>query len=650
MSAGPCRSGRRRLLGSAMVLAALAVLGPASASAALPDGRGWEMISPIDKNGGGITPAGSIAGGGVLQASADGNSVTYSSAASFGAGAQSAPAGSQYLSTRGVGGWSTENITVPMISGSYGPTPNGVPYQLFSTDLIRGLLLNGLHCRADEAACPIANPPLAGTDAPSGYQNYYLREEGSGFEALVGDADVDDLPYGPAEFDIAFAGSASDLRHIVVSTCSALTPDATEAALGGGCDPAKPNLYEWSAAGGLDLVNLVPGAVLGAQSSAVSVDGSRVYWRNLNDSNLYLRQGASIAQVDADAGGGGTFQMATPDGGTAFFLKAGHLWAYDASGDSAADLTPAGGVVGMLGASDDGGSAYYANGAGVFLWHEGSTVKVAEDPEAAEPSNYPPTTGTSRVSAEGDQLVFVSRAQLTAYNNDNNKTGEPEAEVYLYEAAAERLRCISCRPNGLRPGASSSIPGSLANGTGPSATNAYKPRVLSADGRHVFFDSDDPLVSADTNREADVYQWEDQGHGGCTKPAGCVALISSGRSEGGAFFVDASSDGSDVFFVTDGSLVPDDPGSFDIYDARVGGAFEEELEEIPCFGDACQSLPSEPVDPGLGTLIPGPGNPRITYVKRHRREPNHCRHKRKGKCHKNGKKRKGGKQKKGGRR
>ena len=54
------------------------------------------------------------------------------------------------------------------------PTPDGVPYQLFSTDLSRGLLLNGTHCRAEEGLCPISNPPLPGTDAPAGYQNYYL--------------------------------------------------------------------------------------------------------------------------------------------------------------------------------------------------------------------------------------------------------------------------------------------------------------------------------------------------------------------------------------------------------------------------------------------------------------------------------------------
>ena len=165
------------------------------------------MVSPVDKNGGSVTAAGTVAGGGVLQAAADGDSVTYSSAFSFGPGAQSAPAGSQYLATRNPDGWSTENLTVPIVSGSFGPDPNGVPYQLFSTDLARGLLLNGLHCRAELGACPVANPPLAGTDAPVGYQNYYLRE-GCRLRGAARRRRRRRLQIGPAHFDLAFAGAS----------------------------------------------------------------------------------------------------------------------------------------------------------------------------------------------------------------------------------------------------------------------------------------------------------------------------------------------------------------------------------------------------------------------------------------------------------
>jgi phosphodiesterase/alkaline phosphatase D-like protein len=35
--------------------------------------------------------------------------------------------------------------------------------------------------------------------------------------------------------------------------------------------------------------------------------------------------------------------------------------------------------------------------------------------------------------------------------------------------------------------------------------------------------------------------------------------------------------------------------------------------EIACEGDACQFLPSDPVDPTLTTLLEGPGNPKVHY-------------------------------------
>jgi hypothetical protein len=623
------RSLVRRLPRAAARAGALAVLlaaFPAASASALPEGRGWELVSPVDKNGGEIAAPGELFGGGVFQAAADGSSVTYSSAASFAAAAPSAPPGSQYLSARGAGGWSTENLNVPAFSGSYGADPDGVPYQLFSGDLTRALLLNGRHCRNVEADCPVANPPLAGTDAPAGYVNYYLRQSGIGFGALLGTEDVATTELDPADFDLRLAGATPDLAHVVLETCAALTPGAAEVPLGGGCDPAKPNLYEWSG-GGLTLLNSAPGARLAAQASAISADGSRVYYVDTavaGGPQLSLRDGATAKKVDDEAGGGGVFQTASSDGAVAYFIKAGHLWRYTAAADSAADLTPAGEVLGVLGASADGSHVYYVSSTGLYRWSAAVTTRVPTGAEVpTDTSNFPPASGTARVSADGSGLVFLSSASLTGYDNTDAKTGLADTEVFLYEAGTERLRCVSCRPNGGRPIGSSTIPGAYANGELAGATASYKPRVLAADGRRIFFDSEDSLVASDVNREPDVYQWRATG-GDCVRINGCIDLISSGRSEGGARFVDASESGADAFFVTDGSLVAADPGSVDLYDARVGGGFPEPLLPIPCAGDACQDLPSEPVDPGLNTLVTGPGNPKVRYLK-YRRGPQRCR-------------------------
>jgi hypothetical protein len=583
-----------------------------SGAFALPDGRGWEMVSPPDKNGGAIQGFGRNHGGGVLQAAAQGpGEITYTSASSFGGEeAKGAPQGSQYISRRnGAAGWSTQNITTPIVSGSYGNDPNGVPYQLFSPDLARGLLLNGVHCRGEGTGCPVANPPLPGSGAPSGFQDYYLRNDEAGsFQALLSEANDGLLALSATQFNLAFAGASPDLAHVILSTCAKLTADATEVAGTEGCDPTKPNLYEWSG-GALTLVNTSPGAKLAAQGGAVSADGSRVYFSE--EGKLWLREGASAPHELAL---GGEFQTATPSGAIAFYTKSEHLFSYAAASHTATDLTPSGGVKGVLGASEDGTRVYYQDGTGLKLWHA-TTTEVAPGSQAASESDWPPTTGTARVSANGESLLFLSTEAeaLSGYDNHDANTGQPDSEVYLYNAGA--LACVSCNPTGERPIGPSTIPGAIANGKAPGSTDAYKPRVLAATANRLFFDSSDALVALDTNKASDAYQWEAQGAGSCAKPGGCLSLISSGTDSQGASFVDATESGEDAYFLTSASLVGADPGSADVYDARVGGGFPEPTPPIPCEGDACAPLPPQPEDPTVGTMIPGPGNPPLAFPK-----------------------------------
>jgi hypothetical protein len=591
----------------------------------LPDGRGWEMVSPPDKNGGAIQGPGQSFGGGVFQAAAQGGAITYSSTSSFGPGAQGSPPASQYVSRLGAGGWSTENITAPTVSGAYGIKPNGVPYQLFSTDLARALMLNGTHCRGEGTGCPVANPPLPGSGTPSGYQDYYLREdEADSFGALLSEANKGPLALTSSQFDLTLAGASPDLRHVVLSTCAKLSAEATEVPSGGGgCDPSEPNLYEWEE-DQLHLLNILPGqgegtpgARLAAQGGAVSEDGSRVYFTD--DGGLYVRDGGETLELAP----GAEFQTATPDGAVAFFTKAGDLYRYEAGGVQPDLLVPGGEVQGVLGASEDGSYLYYAgSGGALFVSHGGAPREVAS---GADPSNYPPTTGTARVSADGTRMLFLSRASLTGYDNTDQQTGEPDSEVFLYDAGANggsgALTCLSCNPTGERPLGSSTVPGAISNGSqealapGEILTDSYKPRALADGGRRVFFDTADALVGADTDNRPDVYQWEAQGEGSCARAGGCLSLISSGRGEGGASFIDASASGADALFLTDASLIGADPGSADLYDAREGGGFSEPPTPIECLGDACQSLPSAPEGPTVGTSIPGHPNPPLRLAK-----------------------------------
>jgi hypothetical protein len=463
--------------------------------------------------------------------------------------------------------------------------------------------------------CEVENPPL-GEGAPAGYRNLYLRDFATGkYTPLITTANSPALSVEPQDFELELAGASPDLRHAAISTCAALTAGAVEVPDLSGCDPAFPNLYKWSE-GALEPVNTppgggatVPGAQLAAPAGAISNDGSRVYWRGA-DANLYLRDGAQTIQVDADAGGEGEFQVASADGAIAYFTKEGHLYRFVVAAEAATDLTPSGEVQGALGASSDGSRLYYLAVSGLFLWQDGTTTKVAA---GADPSNLPAATGTARVSADANRLAFLSAASLTGYPNDGH------SEVFVYDAHANKLLCASCNPKGTAAKGPSSIPAAIAAGDGPAA---YKPRALSADGARLFFDSEDVIVSGDTDKAADVYQWQAKGSGACTRVAGCIGLVSSGRI-GASSFADASSDGTDAFFLTAASLLPGDPGSVDLYDARSGGGFPEAPTPIPCVGDACQGPPSVPEDTAPATAhFIGRGNP----VPPRARKP-HCRKK-----------------------
>ena len=528
----------------------------------LPDGRAWEMVSPVDKGGGAIAGPGRLFGGGDIQAAAAGGSLTYGSATAF-ADPVAAPPASQYLSLRGAGGWSTRNLSPASESDGYGDHPDGAPYRLFSDDLERGVVLNGSRC-AIEGSC-----------SPS----YSLWSAG----ILQG------LPTAPG---LRFEGAAPDLRHIVFG--------------------ADAGLYIWGG-GGLEQISAVSGAGLAAPIGAISADGSRVYFTAAAEGGIYLyEQGSGVSPLPESPGAETEFQAASADGSLAYFTRAGDLYRYVAATGISSPI--ASGVTGVLAVSAAGDYVYYQDAGGLQVWHEGAARQIAAGADATLPGDYPPATATARLSAGGSVLAFLSAAPIGGFDNTDAETGLPDAQVYLYDATADSLGCASCNPTGERPSGAAAIPGALVNGT----TTAYRPRALSADGRRVFFETAAALVRGDTNSALDVYQWEAMGEGSCAEATGCLALISGGRGEGGRF-LDASADGNDVFFITGDSLVAADPGSIDAYDARVGGGLTEPQPPIPCVGDACQQLPSPPEDPTAGTAVATAPNPPPHFFKEPRR-------------------------------
>ncbi len=624
---------RRYIVGLSVLLGTvLMLITMPSWSFALPDGRVYELVSPADKDGGigGVLPLGSDSFsinqfGLPLQSSLDGNKVSY-----VGEDFYQASYGDidMYLSQRGLAGWTTRNLQ-PFVPG----LTNGAKYAGFSPDLSAGIVSSSF--------------PLA-EGVPVGYANLYLAQ-GAGLQALLMSKPthrtISRFGYafmrGPGEPGIEprllFAGAntgtaaAAAYSHILFEANDALTSNAKD----GG--EYEDNLYEW-ADGELRLVNVLPGTManptgeaipdasfgvnhnddynntpLPSLSHVISADGSRILWTDENDGDLYVREDGERTTLIAT---GGEFQTASADGSRVFFIKGEHLYEYGVDGDTTSDLAPDGGVLGLVGTSEDGAYVYFvATGAlpgsgategqpNLYLSHGGqlsfiATLSLADD---ETPDLYGTNTRegdwfrtfagrTAEVSPDGQYLAFLAKEKLTGYENLDANGHRHDYEIFLYDAVTGALACPSCNVNGSPPTANTLLPAPV-NGV-------YQQRYLNDDGR-LFFSTEDPVLPEDTNGVSDVYEYE----------GGHVYLISPGMASDEAVFADASESGNDVFFTTRQQLVPADGDQIvDLYDARVGGRPEESTPP-PCSEEACHEQATGPPSIGapVSMVFSGPGN------------------------------------------
>jgi DNA-binding beta-propeller fold protein YncE len=396
--------------------------------------------------------------------------------------------------------------------------------------------------------------------------------------------------------------------------------------------------------------------------NAISANGQRIFWTSyssLGPGHLYVRIGGSET---ADVSGKGEELSGTKDkaifwgaaasGSKAIFGTGSDLYEFDV--DSRQTHLIAHKSKGVLGMSEDAGWVYLASEEAIgganaegrspvagqqnlYLYHAGAfkfiMTLAAEDVESRFAAiTLRPSQRSARVTADGGHAAFISSASPFGYDNTDLASAEPcgapsgvcDAEVYRYDATGEALACVSCNPTGQRPMGQNLLFRGLPSGRWAAAhippwlNNLYGSRALSDDGSRLYFESSDALALRDTNGHQDVYQWEADGTGSCKagEPSyvqatgGCLELVSSGQSPRDAEFVDAGPSGDDVFLATLSSLVPEDYGLVDIYDARVGGGFPSPPKPPPsCEGEACQSPPPAPEDITPSSAShQGPGN------------------------------------------
>ena len=694
----------------------------------LPDDRAWELVSPPDKNGALIEETSKV------QAASDGSGIAYQVNEPIGENISGRITTAEILSSRGPDGWRSRDISqrVALPSEGEGKRAGEEGYEsffLFSPDLSSvafepswftpladGVTERTLYTRND--ASETYTPLVSAANVPEGTSIDGRTEANAGNEQLV------------------FEAATPDLSHIVFKSGLAVTPGATPTPTR---NFGEGNLYEWSA-GRLQLIG--QGGVgagqglteVGMTAHAISSDGRWVVFRqgeNPKATGLKIHYWVWDAVEERAVPFGGVdpnFQTMSSDGSKVLFLETegpgsaeeGELYVFDPATGKQVDLTAdhldgehSAGVQNTVTASEDGSYVYFVakgvlaaggqSGAdNLYMLHEEAGVwnttyitTLSSDDETdwhvgegfVNLSNI-----SSHASPDGRYFAFMSDKSLTGYDNLDAASGQPDEEVYLYDAGSNHLVCASCNPTGARPvgvfdtystarpllidqerswtkiaglnnnhWVAGMLPAAWEKTFGWETHNAatYQTRALSDSGR-LFFDSTDALVSQDINGTADVYEYETGGVGDCAgasstfseRADGCVSLISSGKAPSESAFFDASETGDDVFFVTAAKLVPEDyDNSYDVYDAHVCSS------AAPCHtapvsppactsGDSCKAAPSPQPEifgaapsatfSGIGNVIEEPTKSVVKHksakkTKKKTKRPDRRARKRKGK-------------------
>ncbi len=636
-------------------------------ASALPDGRAWEMVSPPERHGAVIEAL--TREGGVILASEDGDALTYLTAGTITEEAlgNRTPEQQQVLALRTAAGWSSQDIATPdfTVQGvSAGSPPE---YQFFSSDLSLAVVQPWVSSTEEPPLAPgVTQKSVYLRDdrpIPPG------APERRSYEAAHANAGFLEPGFLPLESGYGFLGATPDLEHVVLSASEGLYEWSEGgklqflSELPDGAPALEPALgYRHVSANAISA----NGSRVIWSSREENGEGEHLYMRDTQTGQtiqLDAAQGAPEPQT-----GSAEFQTASSDGSRVFFTDRQRLTAESSASTEptheAADLyeceiTEEAGKLAcrlsdltvdhhtagehaavqefLLGAGDQG-STIYLVAQGVLAGNENGNDETAEagkdnlyELDSSAASGKWQTTFvarlssedgrewegatdgntsylTARVSPNGRYLAFMSAASPTGYDNVDQRSGQRDEEVYLYDSASASLRCVSCDPTGAPPvGVLDTVDsgeglgllvdnrgvwlgdwlaGNIPGWTARSIDSAlYQSRYLSNEGR-LFFNSPDDLTPQATNHKNDVYEYEPTGVGSCETTSGCVALISGGSSESESAFLEATPSGNDAFFLTAAPLSPEAEGGDNIYDARV------------CTGESsCLTGPSGPRAP-----------------------------------------------------
>jgi hypothetical protein len=182
--------------------------------------------------------------------------------------------------------------------------------------------------------------------------------------------------------------------------------------------------------------------------------------------------------------------------------------------------------------------------------------------------------GDFQITPDARFAAFATPVPKNGYDNGG------QYEIYRRDSVGN-LSCVSCNQTDARPEGDSRL--------------ASVGLSLLDDGT-LFFNSGDALVGEDLNSRQDVY---------VSKEGAAPRLISTGTGPFDSSLLGASRDGTDAFFFTKDTLVPQDENGtlVKLYDARADGGFEFLPDPVQCkASDECHGAGTEaPPEPNFPT-------------------------------------------------
>jgi len=534
----------RRAAAGCAALLAISLAGAALTAApalALPEGRHYELVSPLYKGGYGVN--------GILAVAPDGESVAFSSLGVF-AGTPGAPTLLEggYLARRGASGWSTVSQSLPA-----GIAPAPVQGD-FSATLGSAL----------EVAIP--EPNVGAKSANGGFENDVLvhRSDTPDTQANWEVAGMVLKNLDESAFQVEYRSASADLCHIVFLN-GVLLPEAIGVLdpvyeLASGCDGEQPSLRlvpvnnagtafackahdatfgRGGAYGGIEEVAEERGA--GQNSfNAIAADGHEIFFTACAENagqaphQVYVRlDGSRTLEVSRPLEASKPFEGCVANG------VPGEVPCAGAAGRASANYA---------GANEAGTQVYFTTAASLTSEDKDTRsdlymariecpgggsecevserevtemVQVSHDPNVGEAAGV---QGVVRVAPDGSRVYFVARGVLTSQPGPEGQLPIAGADnLYVYDAATGSTALIADLCSG------PSLSGLAEDARCPSnlgstdiETKALRDdhriwtetdgsdfsQTAGADGRFLVFPSYGQLTADDTDTARDVYRYD----------------------------------------------------------------------------------------------------------------------------------------------